>query len=305
MAVTYREAQLDDAAQYGALQATVHPYQVVTTASVSHWWTSEPPRARRLSLVAERDGAIVGTGSASLDTWTSEVGTAYLTLRVHPEHRRAGIGTRLFDDLVAHLTANNVRMVRTSSNDDPDSLAWCRNRGLERSHEVRYSRLDLHDPDRLPPVPALPAGARTTSAREVGPERVFPIEQVAIADEPSEVVADQVPYEEWLADVWQAPNTDLDLSTVVLVDDAPVAWTLVEADPVTHRIWAGGTGTLREHRGRGLAKIAKSIAIRRAVEAGIIDAFTSNDGTNAAMLAVNGWLGYRPCATQWTHIKTL
>jgi len=303
--LTYREAQLDDAAAYCALYAIVHPYQVVTPASIRHWWTSESPRAHRRTMVVESDGAVIAAGSASLDTWTSGDGTASLSVRVHPDYRRAGIGTRVFDELIGHLRAHDVRQVRGSSVDDPGTLAWCVARGLTRSHEERYSRLDLTDPGALPPVPPLPAGVRTASAAEVGPEAVYPVDAAAIADEPGDVRADRVPFDEWLLEVWRAPTIDLDLSTVVLVDDIPAACTLVEADRVTGRIWAGGTGTLREQRGRGLAKLAKSVALRRAIEAGITVGYTSNDGTNQPMLAINRWLGYRPCATQWTHVATL
>jgi GNAT superfamily N-acetyltransferase len=305
MSLTYRDAELDDAAAYCALYVLIHPYEVVTPAGIHHWWTTEPPNARRRTMVVESDGVVVAIGSASFDTWTSEVGTATVSARVHPEHRRAGIGAQLFDELIGHLTANDARLVRGWSTDDPDTLAWCLHRGFTRSHEIRFSSLDLNDPGILPPVPMLPVGARVASAAESGPEAVYPVDAAAIADEPGDVPSDQVPYDQWLADVWQSPETDLDLSTVVLIDDVPAAWTRAVTDRLTHRVWAGGTGTLREHRGKGLAKIAKSVALRRAAEAGITAAFASNDETNAAMLAVNTWLGYRPCATQWSQIKTL
>ena len=305
MSLTYRDAQLDDAAAYCALYVLIHPHQVVTPAGIHHWWTTEPPCARRRTMVAESDGAVVAIGSASFDTWTSEVGTASVSARVHPDYRRAGIGARLFDELIGHLTANDARLVHGISTNDPDTLAWCLHRGFSRSHELRFSSLDLTDQDILPPVPMLPAGARTASAAELTPVAVYPVDAAAIADEPGDVQSDQVPYDQWVTEVWQNPDTDLDLSTVVLIDDVPAAWTRAVTDRMTHRMWAGGTGTLREHRGKGLAKIAKSVALRRAAEAGITAAFASNDETNAAMLAVNTWLGYRPCATQWTQIKTV
>lgn len=305
MPLTYRDAQLDDAAAYCALSAIVFPYWVITPDGIRHWWANESPAARRRTIIVESDGAVVAGGSAGLDTWTREAGTSTVSVRVHPEHRRAGIGSRLFDELLGHLIANDARSVRSSAVDDPGMLAWCLDRGFTRSREERYSRLGLADPGTLPPVPALPAGARTLSAAEVGPEAVYQIDAVAIADQPGDVPADQVPYEGWLAQVWQSPETDLEFSTVVLVDDVPAAWTLVEADRTTGRIWAGGTGTLPQHRGKGLAKLAKSVALRRAAKAGITDAFAINDATNGAMLAINTWLGYRPCATHWTQIRTL
>lgn len=101
------------------------------------------------------------------------------------------------------------------------------------------------------------------------------------------------------------PTSDRTASTVVLAGDEPVAYTLVETDHETHRIWSGGTGTLRQYRGRGLAKIVKSVALRQAAAAGAVTAYTSNDEVNRPMLAINEWLGYRSCATQRSYLKVL
>ena len=54
------------------------------------------------------------------------------------------------------------------------------------------------------------------------------------------------------------------------------------------------TGTHPDFRRRGLARLAKEAAIRWASEAGIRRLFTSNETTNADMLALNEHLGYRP-----------
>ncbi|MGY5026869.1 GNAT family N-acetyltransferase, partial [Streptomyces griseus] len=65
------------------------------------------------------------------------------------------------------------------------------------------------------------------------------------------------------------------------------------------------TGTLREFRGRGLAKLAKNDSLHRARAAGYTDAYTSNDTGNGPMLAVNAWFGYEICATEVRHVRTL
>jgi GNAT superfamily N-acetyltransferase len=101
------------------------------------------------------------------------------------------------------------------------------------------------------------------------------------------------------------PYTDLHASTVVLVGGAPAACTLVEADLEGSRVWSLGTGTLPAYRGRGLAKLAKAVALHQASAAGAIHAYTSNDEVNAPMLAINTWLGYQACATQWAYLKAL
>lgn len=68
---------------------------------------------------------------------------------------------------------------------------------------------------------------------------------------------------------------------------------------------SGMTGTLREFRGRGLAKLAKNDSLHRARAAGYTDAYTSNDTGNGPMLAVNQWFGYQVCATEVRHVRTL
>jgi hypothetical protein len=65
------------------------------------------------------------------------------------------------------------------------------------------------------------------------------------------------------------------------------------------------TGTAREFRGRGLAKLAKNDSLHRAREAGITEAFTGSDAQNGPMLAINKWFGYEICATEVRHVRTL
>jgi RimJ/RimL family protein N-acetyltransferase len=66
------------------------------------------------------------------------------------------------------------------------------------------------------------------------------------------------------------------------------------------------TGTLRAYRGRGLALAVKLASIRWAREHGITSMSTHNDETNAAMLAINRRLGYRPAGrrVEWIRAGT-
>ena len=264
-----------------------------------------PEAARLLMLLAVVDGQVVGAGRAGLNTWTSEVGAAHAMVVVHPEHRRRGIGARLHDAVERHLRDVGARRVELWADDDPGIAAWCARLGYERTHELRFSRLDLSNPDALPPVPPMPAGVTVTSYTEVGPRVAYEMDVETIVDEPGEMTIDSIPYEEWEAGHWNDVLIDRDASAVVLVDGRAAAYTVVDADRATGRMWSGGTGTRREYRGRGLAKIAKSVALRRAIALGITSAYTSNDEVNRPMLAVNEWLGYRACATEWANVKTL
>ena len=52
------------------------------------------------------------------------------------------------------------------------------------------------------------------------------------------------------------------------------------------------TATLRSHRRRGLALLAKADAVRWAQKAGLERLVTENDAGNVGMLAINDRLGY-------------
>jgi RimJ/RimL family protein N-acetyltransferase len=54
------------------------------------------------------------------------------------------------------------------------------------------------------------------------------------------------------------------------------------------------TGTLRDHRGRGLALLVKRASLANAAGRGVELVSTENDETNAPMLRVNEKLGYQP-----------
>jgi GNAT superfamily N-acetyltransferase len=305
MTASLRTAAPEDADAFVGLRNIITPYQVTTTAATRHRWQTTPESARLMLLVAEDDGEVVGAGRAGLNFWTSEEGAAGAFVVVHPDHRWRGIGAALYDSLEWHLRDVGARRVQGWAVDDEATGAWCARRGFDRTREVRFSRLDLTDPGALPPAPLAPHAVTVATFADVGPEAVYSIDAEASLDEPGDMPIDAVGYDQWLLDIWDDPLTDHDTSTVVLVEGRPAAYTIVEADREAGRMWSGGTGTVRQHRGRGLAKIAKSVALRRAADAGITSAYTSNDEENRPMLAINEWLGYRPCATQWSFIKVL
>jgi RimJ/RimL family protein N-acetyltransferase len=293
-----------DAAAFSALRRVVTPYQVFSAARIEHSWQATPPDAHLLVLVAEVGGEIVGAARASMNVWTSEEGAASLFVMVHPDHRRQGIGGRLHEQVTAHLRALGARKVQAWGVEGDDIAGWAARRGYKQTFELRYSKLDLTDVAALPPAPPLPAGATLASFIEAGPEGVFAVDSESVLDEPGDVSFDSVSYDDWFREVWQNPVVDHEASTVVLIDGMPAAYTLVEADQETGRMWSGGTGTVRAHRGKGLAKIAKSEALRRAAAGGITAAYTSNDEVNHPMLAINEWLGYRACAAQFSYLRS-
>ncbi|MFG1905518.1 GNAT family N-acetyltransferase [Kribbella sp. NPDC048928] len=293
-----RQAVGDDAEAVSAVRRAVYPYKAMSPAATRHMITVQTPEERFLPLVAERDGAIVAWGAAGLNLWTSEPGQSHLTIYVHPDHRKQGIGSELAARLHQHLT--EVGAVRAKTFVHPDGLEFARNLGYDGTRQLHFSGLELTS---LPAQPPTPDGIELVAYDSVDPRVHFEADTAAGLDEPSDTPMDAVPYDQWLEEIWNSPSLDKALSVGAMAGDEMVAFTSVETDG--DRMWSGFTGTIPAYRGKGLSKLVKSVALRRAKAAGITSAYTSNDDENSPMLAINNWLGYRRVQTELCLLRTV
>jgi GNAT superfamily N-acetyltransferase len=296
--VVIRAAVGDDADGVAAVRRAVYSYKVMSPAATRHMITVQPPEERFLPLVAESEGEVVAWGSAALNIWTSEPGQSELSIYVHPDHRKQGIGTALADRLHQHLT--EVGAIRVRAFVHPDGLEFARNLGYDGTRQMHFSGVDLA---RLPAQPETPDGIALVTFDQVEPRQAYTADSIASLDEPGDSPLDSISYDDWLEEVWQGPALDKSLSVAAMVGDEMVCFTAIE----THadRAWSGMTGTIPSYRGRGLAKLVKSVGLRRAAAAGITAAYTSNDDENGPMLAINNWLGYQRVQTEMGLLRTL
>ncbi|GGS08027.1 N-acetyltransferase [Micromonospora fulviviridis] len=294
-----RPARPEDAPGVVALRGVVHPYLVRGVESTRRMIAQPPPGEDWAAWVAETDGQVVGWVSAyrNIQTSTANVGEIS-TLHVHPAHRLRGLGTALLDAALAHLRLLDAKRLLTWS--QPGSLPFARRHGFTPSRELRYSALDLRP---APPMPEPPPGVRLLPAADVDPREVHRVDAESSLDEPGDVPTDALGYDTWHHEVWDNLGLDRDASTLAEVDGTLAAVSLVKRDG--DRMWSDFTGTVPQHRGRGLARLAKQAALHRAATSGVRTAYTSNDEANAPMLAVNARLGYRPVASQWSCLRNL
>ncbi|MBE1492458.1 GNAT family N-acetyltransferase [Plantactinospora soyae] len=294
-----RSAVPDDAPAVVALRAVVYPYLVRGVESTRRMIAEPPPGEDWVPFVAEVDGQVVGWASAYRSITTSEPDFGEISLlHVHPEHRRRGAGDALFGAARQHLGRLGVRRVRAWAL--ADSLDFARRHGFAPTREARYSALTLDPP---PPGQSAPDGVRLVPLADLDDRRLYEAYVVASADEPDDVPADAISYETWRYEVWDHVALDKVASTAAVVDSEVVAFSLVKRDG--ERLWSDMTATMPHHRGRGLARLVKVAALRRAAERGATVAYTSNAESNAPMLAINARLGYRPVGTQFSCLATL
>ncbi|MEJ8634040.1 GNAT family N-acetyltransferase [Streptomyces sp. MS2.AVA.5] len=305
MTVIVRDFRREDASAVCRVARGVLPYEVTTPEAVVFDVERANPAKHHRLLVAERDGELVGTASAAVAYDATEPGVSSVAPLVLPGHRGQGVGGLLLRTAEEHLAGVGAATVYAWVADEAASRAFAEQRGYRPSRSAHFQRLDLAN-GTLPPLPPLPAGVelRTVADFAADPRPMFRADAETTSDEPGDVSVDFDDYDDWLNHTWHHPLLDHELSTVVMVDGEVAAFTAAQSDGGT-RYLSGMTGTLRAHRGRGFAKLAKSDSLRRARAAGYTEAFTRNDADNGPMLAVNTWFGYEICATEVRHVRGL
>ncbi|GGK82435.1 GNAT family N-acetyltransferase [Mangrovihabitans endophyticus] len=295
-----RQAHADDAPAVVALRSRVYPYLVRGVASTRRMISIPLPREDRATFVAETEGEVVGWVSAyrNLRAAQPDIGQISL-LHVHPEHRRRGIGDALLSASAGHLRAVGIR--RAAATTTVEALGFAERYGFRPVRELRYARLDLSLMRAGPPV--VPEGLRLVPLHDVDERALYEADVAAASDEPGDVAAAPAPFELWRHDVWADDELDRDASTAVMAGSEVVSFALLTRDG--DRAWSDMTATVPARRRRGLARLAKAASLRHAAAGGVRAAYTGNDESNAAMVAVNAGLGYRVVATQVSGMAAL
>jgi GNAT superfamily N-acetyltransferase len=279
-----RPAHVADAAAWADVVQAASPSFVIDAASAAHEIATDGP-PDSLSVVAVLDGTVVGVARQHRYRGEEHVGVLVM---VRPDHRQQGVGTALMAWHHEHLRHSGRARATTVVEDDPGSRAAAARWGFAITRALRKAALELAE---LPPPGPTPPGVELLAVGEVGPDRIWSAHQQVARDDPSGLTR-PTPYDDWVREEWDDPRFRSDLGRAVLVDGELAAYTLLGA--AGQRAWSGMTGTLPQHRGHGLARLAKHHALHAAAGAGIVVALTGNDAANAPMLAVNRRLGYRP-----------
>jgi len=283
--VTVRDATPSDAEAIGEVWASAVPY-LVRSSERGAADLREDALLQRRRLVGVVDGRVVGTAT-SRPVADSE---SYLTVEVHADWGSRGVGSALLRSLLARL--RDRHHLTAVCNGDPVSMSFAvRNNFVP----VGENQVSCVDPREVAPAGPPPEGLRATTLAGL-PELAAVLEthNAAAGDDPSGLTR-QYSMGTFMADWWNSPDNAPDLSWALVEDaDGPVvaAFTSVQVDRARGRAWSAMTATHPSYRGRGLARWVKTRALNAVAEAGVREAWTANDATNAPMLAVNRALGY-------------
>jgi GNAT superfamily N-acetyltransferase len=295
-----RPGTIDDIPRAAAMRQRAWPDLIINAEGMRHSLESVPERAELAMFAFEDGGEIVGWATASLDWKRAKPGHGSLAIAVDPSRRGKGIGSALAAAADHHLDALGIETTHAGSLDEPGAHALAARLGFTM---VGASSTSAIDPRTVEPLP-IPDGVRLVPFGELDdPRPVYELDLEVTRDIPHEVY-DAVTLEEWVREYWRSPFIDPEASLAVYVDGELAAVTMIRVDRPSGRAQNNLAGTRARYRGRGLATLVKSHSLRRAAELGATIAITDNDETNAAMLAVNTKLGYRPFARrlEWERV---
>ena len=252
----------------------------------------------RVDLIASRGDEDAGCAFVEPHNENVEGPVAWVSVRVLREHRRRGVGTRLFREVSTLARADGRQeLIFSARHDDADSLDYLGKRGFLEALRMRESVFELAGADRCfePPVgveliPLVPALEQAVYEAAIEIARDIPT-----AQESFEVGS----FERWRRD--ELPIHTLRECSFVALAGRKVAGyaTLVDGgDGVgLHAM----TGVRPAWRRRGIALALKQAQIDAAKTAGLRTLRTANAVRNP-MLLVNERLGFRR-DVDWIHLR--
>lgn len=252
-------------------------------------------------LVAEVGGAIVGYASYTQPRTFFQPGRFEIDLLVLPAHRRQGIGTALYQRLMAVLAAYGEVALTCATNEAwPESVRFAEGRGFVEKMRNWESHLAVQEFD-----PALWQGVAAQVAEagyvvrpwaEVAGEpdaarRLHELVTEVRRDVPTTDPWQDVAFADW-AKMFEHPDFWPEGYFIGMKDGEWVGVSVLWKSDAPGVVTTGLTAVRRAHRGSGIAKGMKLRAIAFAKEQGCSTLKTWNESNNHRMLAINERLGF-------------
>ena len=285
--------------------------------TVAEWERMDARRAAeevhlRLSI---GDPAVAFLGVRDLSTTAYHTpGSCGFTLSVAPEHRCQGLGSALYERVVAFAQERGAARLwshfRLLHSIEP-AVQFLESRGFVETDRELSVLLDLTTFDPTPYARPLLSGLYLRSLADAGDteenrRKVYALDGLIHRDVPThDVLPERPPFEEWNK---MLAGPEFDANAVVLAENADGDWvgmSVLGFQEHTTIGWTNITGVAREYRGQGMALALKLKALEFAKSRGCTLILTENHEDNAPMRAINKKLGFTPDAPSVTYVKTL
>jgi GNAT superfamily N-acetyltransferase len=266
-------------------------------------------------LVVESGGVMIASAVYGESEWTHVPGKFSISMQVHPDHQRKGVGTALYDHVMADLAERGPTIFESHAREDKqEGMSFLEKRGYKRTLRDQMSELVVAD---FGPAPFAWTGDRMA---EIGVEirtvteleadgvdwkrEAWELEHELMQDVPTDDPVTKQPFERWLE--WLTHPGYIPEAFFLAIKDGKLVgmtalWqSLAEKD----KLHTALTGVVRSMRRKGIATALKVRAIECARDRGSRIIRTENEENNP-MYDLNVRLGFKPVPAWWTYRKEL
>lgn len=253
-------------------------------------------------------GDVVGYGAYRHAPWAYHPNKYRMALDVHPDHQGRGIGRRIMDEILSALAARGAERLNAGAReDDLRSIAFLGRYGFAEFAREFESRLDVANVD----ISRFAGYAErvahlgitlTTLAEELqrDPRRLSAVYQAycvldasAPRESPDLARPDHWTLDDFVTRLVHHPRALPDAFFLAKLGDFYIGLSMLksrEGDPSV--LQQDLTGVVAPYQGMGIATVLKLRTIEYARRGGYRRIDTFNSSKNAAMLAINGKLGF-------------
>ncbi len=299
-----REFGSDDYAGLVTVKNAADPEHPQSETLIRHRDDTRPAKVKFGRWLWEEDGEILAFAILTLMEWMFHPDKYFFEVCVHPEARGRGIGTALFESVVAEARSRSAISLRTYTSEAwTEGVRCLKKRGFAEGPREQESAIDLtgFDPGRFAADMRRVEDAGelqllTFAELEGDPDRerkVYELDKIVGPDMPWPEPPTMPEFADYRVQVFGSPQFYPEgLLLAVDEDGGYVGLSHLYRRIKPGSLATGFTGVLREWRGKGVATALKVKVLAASKAEGYAEVITSNDSTNAGMLGINHRLGF-------------
>jgi len=307
-----REFTAHDFPVIAQIHNAIYPHHATTPQAWSEADEQRNPKCKQRRWVAVHDAGVVGFGGYSQHLFDYHPLKFHVVLQVLPDFRRQGVGSALYDQLMAALRPFEPAKLRADGYGNLlDGVRFLERRGFVEVFRERPLHLDVMAFDPTPysgleeKLRAQGIQIKTLRDLQADPQRdrqVYDLYWEATGDVPSEAEITPMDFEEWVDWTLKDPLVPHDGYFIAVHNDEYVGLSEFGKYRASHALQAGLVGVKRAYRRRGIALALqlKGIAYARANGHPLIK--TSTSVTNRPMLRLYERLGFVP-QPDWIQLE--
>lgn len=310
------EDTLQDYEALAHIMNTVWREPLYTVSDLRQWDEERPSKLVHHRYLAQIAGQVVAYGSFGQEERFYHPQRFWMHLDVLPDQRQQGIGTMLFEHMLAILQseygANELHTSTTESR--RDSLRFLKKRGFEENKRDPKSRLEVtnFDWNRFYGLETQIAamGIQIRALSDLMQDdanalyKVYELHQLLVSEVPAPAEHTRVTFESWQEGYLSNPYFIPDANFMALHKAAYIGLTSLWGELASDRLYVGMTGVMQTYRRKGIATALKLRSVAFAQAQGTRLLMTSNNSDNP-MYQLNLRLGFQTYDTVIKLIRTL